>query len=184
MEYEIKMDKRFKVYKIILLSIFVIVIINFFVRGQWFLGLIFSLAIILLYKVRFTQEKRTGPEEYERLKREVIGEEAYRREKEFERQVERNLMGIKLEKEGKVDEAIELYEQNVRENFEGNHPYDRLSIIYRKRNQIDEEIRVLEKAIWVFENVVYKERGDRVPKLEKFKVRLKKAKALKDKKRL
>jgi tetratricopeptide (TPR) repeat protein len=100
---------------------------------------------------------------------------------DFDKQVERNLKGIELEKSGRVDEAIQLYEENVKENFEGSHPYDRLAIIYRKRNMIDDEIRVLEKAIWVFENIVHRERLDKWPKLEKFKKRLEKAKKLKSK---
>lgn len=98
----------------------------------------------------------------------------------FEKQVERNLKGIQFEKGGQVDKAIKLYERNIEENFEGNHPYDRLAIIYRERNQIDDEIRVLEKAIWVFEKVVHKDRADRLPKLEKFKNRLEKARKLKE----
>lgn len=97
----------------------------------------------------------------------------------FDMQVSRNLKGIQLEKNGKIDEAIKLYEANLAENFEGNHPYDRLAIIYRKRNQVDDEIRVLVKAIWVFENNVYKERADRLPKLQKFKKRLDAARKLK-----
>lgn len=94
-------------------------------------------------------------------------------------QVFRNLEGIRLEKEGQVDMAIELYEANISENFEGSHPYDRLAIIYRKRKQIDDEIRVLEKAIWVYENVASKARSDRLPKLERFRQRLEKARKLK-----
>jgi len=100
---------------------------------------------------------------------------------DFDKQVERNLKGIELEKAGRVDEAIALYELNIEENFEGNHPYDRLATIHRKRNQIDSEIRVLEKAILVFENIVYKQRSDRLPKLGKFKGRLERAKELKGK---
>ncbi|HUW19504.1 MAG TPA: hypothetical protein VMW16_09395 [Sedimentisphaerales bacterium] len=96
-------------------------------------------------------------------------------EKTFDKQVNRNLKGIALEKKGYIDKAAELYEQNVSENFEGNHPYDRLAIIYRKRNQIDDEIRVLEKAVFVFEHIVHKKRPDRLPKLNKFKERLQKA---------
>ncbi len=96
----------------------------------------------------------------------------------FDKQTERNLIGIELEKAGKIDEAIKLYEENVKENCEGSHPYDRLAIIYRKRKCINDEIRVLEKAIWVFENKVYKNRSDRLEKLEKFKNRLAKAKKL------
>lgn len=40
----------------------------------------------------------------------------------FDIQLERNLKGIKLEKLNEIDQAIELYEKNVEENFEGNHP--------------------------------------------------------------
>jgi len=93
---------------------------------------------------------------------------------DFDIQLQRNLEGIELEKQGKIDEAIELYEKNINENFEGNHPYDRLAIIYNKRKQIDNEIRVLKKAISVFDNVVSDERGDKLTKLEKFQKRLKK----------
>ena len=87
--------------------------------------------------------------------------------------------GIRLEKEGQIDKAIDLYEANVGENSEGSHPYDRLAVIYRKRNQTDDEIRVLEKAIWVFENVASKCRSDRLPKLERFRKRLEKARKMK-----
>jgi len=89
--------------------------------------------------------------------------------------VNRNLKGIKLEKEGKIDKAIKLYEKNIKEEFDGSHPYIRLAIIYSKKGLLDDEIRVLEKAVWVFENVVYKERDDRSQKLDKFKKRLEKA---------
>lgn len=97
---------------------------------------------------------------------------------DFDKQLERNLKGIELEKLGKVNEAIELYEKNIEENFDGNHPYDRLATIYRKNKDFKNEIRVLEKAIYVFENIVYSKRGDRLPKLEKFKSRLEKAQSL------
>jgi len=89
--------------------------------------------------------------------------------------VNRNLKGIKLEKEGKIDKAIKLYEKNIEEEFDGSHPYTRLAIIYSKKGLLDDEIRVLKKAIWVFENVVYEERGDRLQKLDKFEKRLEKA---------
>jgi tetratricopeptide (TPR) repeat protein len=98
---------------------------------------------------------------------------------DYNRQVQRNLTGIKLEKLDRVDEAIRLYEANVRENFDGSHPYNRLAVIYRKRKQIDDEIRVLERAIWVYENIVLKERDDRELKLAVFKKRLSKARQLK-----
>ena len=89
--------------------------------------------------------------------------------------VNRNLKGIKLEKEGKIDKAIKLYEKNIEEEFEGSYPYERLAIIYSKKGLLDDEIRVLKKAVWVFENIVYKDRSDRFPKLDRFKKRLEKA---------
>lgn len=98
--------------------------------------------------------------------------------KEFAIQVERNKKAIELQKKGEVNKAIELYEMIIADNFEGNYPYDSLAIIYRNREQFDDEIRVLEKAIWVFENVVNEKRMDRAPKLNKFKVRLEQAKRL------
>jgi tetratricopeptide (TPR) repeat protein len=92
--------------------------------------------------------------------------------KNWDQQLERNLQGIELERQGRVDEAIELYETNVSEDFEGNHPYDCLVYIYEKRKQYNEARRVLEKAIYVFDNIVNKERMDRLPKLNKFKKEL------------
>jgi len=89
--------------------------------------------------------------------------------------VNRNLKGIELEKEGKIDKAMKLYEKNIEEEFDGSHPYTRLAIIYSKKGLLDDEIRVLKKAVWVFDNVVYKERGDRSQMLDKFKKRLEKA---------
>jgi tetratricopeptide (TPR) repeat protein len=91
---------------------------------------------------------------------------------DFNRQVERNLLGRELERQNKIKEAILLYKANVQELFEGNFPYDRLSIIYRKLGQKEEEIRVLKTAIYVFENIVNKNRSDRDVKLNKFKNRL------------
>lgn len=50
--------------------------------------------------------------------------------------VERNLEGQKLEKMGLIENAIEYYLANVNDRFNGNHPYDRLTTIYRKRNSM------------------------------------------------
>lgn len=88
-------------------------------------------------------------------------------------------MGIYYEKSGQIDKAILQYELAVEQSFIGNHPYDRLAILYRKSKQIDDEIRVLETAIFVFKNIVSKHRGDRKPKLQKFEERLDKARKLK-----
>ena len=50
-------------------------------------------------------------------------------------QLGRNLKGFGLERNGRKDEAIRLYEENVKENFEGTYPYARLARIYRDKNR-------------------------------------------------
>lgn len=88
--------------------------------------------------------------------------------------VTKNSRAKELEKEGRVDEAILLYEENVTARFDGSHPYERLAIIYTKRKQYNDAIRVLHIAIDVFENDIPPERADRLPKLAKFQERLSK----------
>ncbi len=84
-------------------------------------------------------------------------------------------MGINFEKSGNMLKAIDLYEANILDGFDGNHPYDRLAIIYKKQQRIDDEIRVLEKAIEVFGKNKNSERNDQLIKLRKFEDRLIKA---------
>ncbi len=81
----------------------------------------------------------------------------------------------RLEKEGKTLQAIALYESLLENNFDGSRPYDRLAIIYKKLKRPNDVIRVLEKAVWVFENIIDKKRGDRDKKINKYKADLKKA---------
>ena len=100
---------------------------------------------------------------------------------QFDKQTERNLKAKKLEKSGQVKKAIDLYEKNVSEGFYGNFPYDRLAIIYSKNGLIDDEIRILTKAISVFQKVSNQGRADGQPKLEKFLTRLKKVEEKKNK---
>ncbi|PIF33313.1 tetratricopeptide repeat protein [Flavobacterium sp. 9] len=90
-------------------------------------------------------------------------------------QAERNLKGAEFEKTGNLEKAIELYEENVKESFKGNHPYDRLATIYKNENDIENEIRVLEKAIIVYEEITLVDRLEGLPKLFRFKNRLEKA---------
>jgi tetratricopeptide (TPR) repeat protein len=82
----------------------------------------------------------------------------------------------RLEKEGETLQAIVIYEGMLKDNFEGSRPYDRLAVLYKKLKRPDDVIRVLEKAVYVFGNIVYKDRVDRVRKLEKYKDKLKKEK--------
>jgi tetratricopeptide (TPR) repeat protein len=95
--------------------------------------------------------------------------------------VKNNLRGIQEEKRGNTEKAIKLYEKNIRNNFDGSHPYKRLAIIYRRKKKFEDEIRVLNKAIEVFRRLVSPERQDRDVKLDYFKDRLLKAKKYRSK---
>ena len=102
--------------------------------------------------------------------------------KEAEKSVTTDLdTGIDAEEKGDIESAISFYEKQVSERFDGSNPYNRLAIIYRRRKQYDKEIEVLEKAIQVFSSLKGSGRPDVSPKLQGFKERLEKAKALKDK---
>jgi tetratricopeptide (TPR) repeat protein len=90
-------------------------------------------------------------------------------------QVERNLKAIEFEKAGEIEKAIALYEENITEGFKGNHPYDRLATLYKNQIDLDNEIRVLEKAIIVYEEITLEDRLEGLPKLFRFKNRLEKA---------
>jgi len=87
--------------------------------------------------------------------------------------VDRNNKGIELEKKEDIENAIKLYEQNVADEFFGTHPYDRLAIIYRKRKQFDDEIRIIKKAIEIIGDAKYKKRLEKAKILkEKYKERI------------
>jgi hypothetical protein len=88
--------------------------------------------------------------------------------------VERNLKGIELEAQGLIDNAIECYEANVRDGFDGNHPYDRLGIIHRRRGEVNKELAVLQRAMSVFEGLQGSARSDVGPKLAAFRQRYQK----------
>ena len=84
--------------------------------------------------------------------------------------VDRNLNGKTLETKGKVDKAIALYEENVLDLFDGNYPYDRLRVIYTKRNQLAEAIRVCKTFTRIVDKLMKEgsERSDLNPKRDKF----------------
>lgn len=103
-------------------------------------------------------------------------------EEVFSQMVSDNLHGKKLEQSGKIEEAKKLYEKNISKDFEGNFPYDRLAVIYRKEKDYDNEIRVLNHAIRVFSTLQsVSPRADISPKLNKFKERLAKVTELRKK---
>ena len=69
------------------------------------------------------------------------------------------MLGIRYEKEVKIDYAVKVYEENIAMRSNGRHAYDRLKIIYRRQKDRENEIRVLRVAIGVFgEDSEYNER--------------------------
>ena len=61
--------------------------------------------------------------------------------------VDRNLKGIELERQRKDEKAMALYESNVTDCFDGSHPYNRLRMLYKKRGDYINAIRVCEAYI-------------------------------------
>lgn len=74
--------------------------------------------------------------------------------------VERNNQGIRYEKQGNIEEAIKIYEENIKPGcYPARHSFDRLLVLYRKRKDYQNEQRVCKLAISVFkEEQKYKER--------------------------
>jgi tetratricopeptide (TPR) repeat protein len=70
---------------------------------------------------------------------------------------ERNNLGIAAEKNGEIEKAIEYYEQNIKDGYPAIHSFSRLMILYHKRKQYQEEIRVIDIAIELFSKDTYKE---------------------------
>jgi len=108
----------------------------------------------------------------EREMREAFDKEYAALVKWQERQTERNNEGIQLEKTGKTARAIALYEINIAEGFDGTHPYERLADLYREAGRREDEIRVLKRAVQVFEKMARSGRSDGQPKLDRFRQRL------------
>ena len=84
--------------------------------------------------------------------------------------VDKNLNGKNLETQGKVNEAIALYEENISDLFDGSHSYERLRVIYTKRNQLADAIRVCRAYIEIVDMLLKdgSRRSDLNPKRDKF----------------
>lgn len=87
----------------------------------------------------------------------------------WSKQVERNLEAMRYEKDGNIEKAIKLYEININEEFDGTHPYQRLSEIYLNLEQEEDLNRVLIKAIKVFESSDLEDCQDKSNQLQRFK---------------
>lgn len=66
---------------------------------------------------------------------------------EYREVSEGNMRGQALEKEGNLDEAIKEYERLLEEGVDTPFTYRRLAIIYSKRKENEEELRVLRAAV-------------------------------------
>ena len=63
----------------------------------------------------------------------------------------RNDAARKAELDGELEKAIKLYEQNIREDYAEEFAFERLMIIYRKQKEYEDELRVINRGIELFE---------------------------------
>jgi hypothetical protein len=89
-------------------------------------------------------------------------------------QTARNVAGLEHEQRGEWDAAVALYERNLAEGFHGDWPYGRLVLLYSKRAQPHQVVRVLERAVEVFA-ALPRGHPERSQRLKVFRQRLKEA---------
>ena len=91
----------------------------------------------------------------------------------LEAQTAHSFEAFEAEQQGRLDEAIALYERNVAEGFPGDLPYGRLVAIYERAADLEAAERVLRRAIEVFEHSTRRTPQDRRATLRVFQRRLK-----------
>lgn len=109
-------------------------------------------------------------------------ETAFKADKErsesISRCAERNNKGMQLEKSGDIEGAIAMYEANISDTYPATHSYDRLIVLYRRKKDYNNELRVTESAIDKFSSL----NCDRYTKdITRWKERIAKTMELKDK---
>ncbi len=76
------------------------------------------------------------------------------RYKEFDRKLKRtvelNNIGIAAEKDGRIEDAIKAYEENITIGHTATHSYDRLIVLYKRLKRTDDLKRVIFRKIEVF----------------------------------
>jgi len=87
--------------------------------------------------------------------------------------VARNNRGIALEKEGRVEAAIIIYELSVADAFFGTHPYDRLRILYSKRHWYEDAVRVCQMYLSLPDRPVGQDKPHFKHHLDKLRAKLK-----------
>jgi hypothetical protein len=84
-----------------------------------------------------------------------------------------------LERQIGLIKAIKRYKQNISQNSDEDNAFERLAVIYRSRNQFEEEVRVSKKAIAFYEHAVFAGHLEsKLPILNQFTRRLKAAQSL------
>lgn len=87
--------------------------------------------------------------------------------------VEKNMLGQACERSGETDKAIACCEACIgKGRFDGSFPYDRLLAIYRKQGRRKDELRVLRKAVRLFDRVATEGRSDGPSKAQQYRGRL------------
>lgn len=90
-----------------------------------------------------------------------------------------NMKLNELERQIGLTKAIKRYKRNISQNSDEDNAFERLAVIYRSRNQIEEEVRVSKKAIAFYEHAVFAEHLEsKLPMLNQFTKRLKAAQSL------
>lgn len=64
---------------------------------------------------------------------------------------ELNNLGMAYEKEGRIEDAITIYEQNIQLGYRASHSFDRLRILYRKRGDKANMLRVISRKYEVYD---------------------------------
>ena len=90
--------------------------------------------------------------------------------------------GIKLsalEQRIGLTKAIKLYRRNISQSSDEDNAFERLAVIYRSRNRIEDEVKVSKKAVAFYEHAVFAEHLESMlPMLNQFTRRLKAAESL------
>jgi tetratricopeptide (TPR) repeat protein len=88
------------------------------------------------------------------------------REKLLNQTARLNNKGIAYEKEGKIKQAINVYEKNIELGYPAHRSFQRLMILYRKAKDYENERRVVLRALDVFNSdEYYKGRLNKVEQL-------------------
>lgn len=77
-------------------------------------------------------------------------EKRHERDERMGRTAALNNKGIAAEKEGRIDDAIAAYEENIALGEKALHAYNRLRIIYKRLGRKDDERRVILRTMEIF----------------------------------